>query len=130
MRKASVLFVALALAMFGLAACGDDEGNDEEGTEETAVEETTATGGATLEVSSPSDGSLAYDQNSLTAEAGTVTLTYDNPGSTPHDVTVEDETGNEIGGTEVITGSTANATLDLQPGTYTFFCSVPGHRES
>ena len=35
---------------------------------------------------------------------------------------VEDE------GTETISGSTTSTTLNLKPGTYTFYCSVDGHR--
>lgn len=133
MRKASVLLVAIALALFGLAACGDDD--DDDGGDETAAEttttETTAGGGGgaggAVELST-SEG-ISYDQPSAEAPAGTVTVTYDNQADIPHDVTIEDESGQELGATDVITGSTAETTVDLAPGTYTFYCSVPGHRD-
>jgi uncharacterized cupredoxin-like copper-binding protein len=32
-----------------------------------------------------------------------------------------------IGATESDTRTTARATLDLEPGTYTFLCAIPGH---
>jgi len=128
MKKASVLLVALALAVFGLAACGDDD--DDATTDEATVEETTAAdGGATIDLSAPADGSLAFDQTELTTEAGTVTVSFDNPASLSHDVVIEDEAGEEIGATDLIAESTASTTVDLQPGTYTYYCSVPGHRE-
>ncbi len=136
MKKASILFVAIALAMFGLAACGDDD--EDSGDETTAAETTEATtgggtgGGAasTLEVSSPEDGSLAYDQESLTATAGEVTVSYSNPSQTQHDVVIEDESGNEVGKTDLITASTAETTVTLEPGSFTFYCDVAGHREA
>jgi plastocyanin len=137
MRKASALLVAIALALFGLAACGDDDG-DGDG-ETTAAEETTTTettaggggggGGTTLALSSPADGTFAYDKESLQAPAGSVTINYDNPAALSHDVVVEDESGSEVGKTELISEGNTSITLELQPGTYTFFCDVPGHRE-
>jgi uncharacterized cupredoxin-like copper-binding protein len=46
----------------------------------------------------------------------------------PHDIAVEGNGVNEKG--EVVQGGgTSEFSANLQPGEYTFFCSVPGHRE-
>ncbi len=66
----------------------------------------------------------------MTAKAGSDTISFDNKQALQHDVKVEDSSGTEIGGTDLVSSGTATATVDLQPGTYTFFCSVPGHREA
>ncbi len=132
MKKASVLLVAIALALFGLAACGDD---DDDG-ETTAAEETTATettagggGGGSVDLAAPEDGSFAYEPDTAEAAAGAVTVNFDNPSSLSHDVVIEDDAGTEIGKTDLITQSTTSTEVDLQPGTYTYFCDVAGHRE-
>ncbi|MDP9227868.1 MAG: plastocyanin/azurin family copper-binding protein, partial [Actinomycetota bacterium] len=74
-------------------------------------------------------GSFAYEPTSLSAAAGPVTINYDNPASLSHDVVVEDDAGTEIGKTDLISGGNTSVTVELQPGTYTYFCDVPGHRE-
>ena len=43
---------------------------------------------------------------------------------------IEDSGGNEVARTDVITGTTTTTNADLKAGTYTFFCSVDGHREA
>ena len=134
MKKASVLFVAIALAMFGLAACGGDDDEDTTSTEEVTTTETTAGGGGgaggTIDIAAAADGTLAFDQTAVDAPAGTDTLNFDNPAALSHDVVVEDDGGNEVGATDLISESTTSTTVDLQPGSYTFYCSVPGHREA
>jgi plastocyanin len=56
--------------------------------------------------------------------AGAIAITLDNQGNLEHDITIE-ETGDKIvaGG-----GETVTETIQLEAGTYTFYCSVPGHR--
>jgi plastocyanin len=72
---------------------------------------------------------LAYDQTELTAKAGKVTIDFDNPSLTPHNVVIEKD-GEEIAGFEPITEGEESLSADLKPGTYTFFCSVTGHRQA
>jgi plastocyanin len=134
MRKASAVLAVIALAAFGLVACGGDDDEDE--TTAAATTEATGTGGGapaggatTLNVSAPADGSFAFDQKSLTAQPGSVTIDFNNPSDLSHDVVVEDESGEEIGKTDLVSGGTASTTVELQPGTYTYYCDVPGHRE-
>jgi plastocyanin len=73
---------------------------------------------------------LKFDTGSLTAKAGKVTIDFDNPAPIPHDVRVEASGGKELGGTKEVSSAKTTATVNLKPGTYTYFCSVPGHREA
>ena len=135
MKRGSVLLVAIALALFGLAACGDDDDDDETTAAETTTEETTGAGaggggaGGTVALSAPADGSFAYDQASAQTTAGSVTVDFDNPASLSHDVVIEDESGTEIGKTDLVSQGNTSTTVELAPGTYTYYCDVPGHRE-
>ena len=134
MRRASALIAVAALAVLGLAACGG--GDDDNETTAAAQPTTTAAagggggGGSTVDISTPSGGDLAFNQKDVSAKAGSVTIDFDNMQSLQHDVKVEDSSGQELGGTDLVSSATATATVDLQPGSYTFFCSVPGHREA
>jgi plastocyanin len=124
-----------ALAVLGLAACGGGGDNNNDTTAAATPPATTATtggggGGSTVDISTPSGTDLAFDQKDVSAKAGTVTINFDNKQAIPHDVTVEDSSGMQLGGTDLVSSGTANATVDLQSGSYTFFCSVPGHREA
>lgn len=144
MRKLVVLLALLALAPFALAACGGDD--DDSGDDAAAPAEQTEPpaddggddaggngggngGGDEVQVSANPDGALEFEQSSLEAQAGSVKFEFENPAPVPHDFVVEDADGNEIGGTDVITDDDTDVTLDLEPGEYTFFCSVPGHRD-
>lgn len=46
-----------------------------------------------------------------------------------HDVAVAQGT-TVVGQTPVFTGGSKAVTLTLKPGTYTFYCTVPGHRQA
>lgn len=72
---------------------------------------------------------LAYDTTDLTAKSGKVTIDFKNPSATEHNVVIEGE-GKELAGFDPITEGEESETADLKPGTYTFYCSVPGHREA
>ncbi|HVE67377.1 MAG TPA: plastocyanin/azurin family copper-binding protein [Solirubrobacteraceae bacterium] len=86
-------------------------------------------GTGVVEVSADPSGQLRFEQSSLTARPGSVTIRFDNPSQLPHDVKVA-RGSTVLGGTRVITDAKATAAVNLQPGAYVFFCSVPGHREA
>ena len=131
MRMLAVLASALVVAAIGLTACGGDD--DDDSAADTAATTTTQAGGGggeTLKVTADPGGELAYEQKSLSANAGQATIEFDNPSTTDHDVTIEDPGGTEVAATDIIADDTATATADLEAGSYTFFCSVDGHREA
>jgi plastocyanin len=74
-------------------------------------------------------GQLAFDTKQLSAKAGTVTIDFSNASPIEHDVAIA-AGGAVLGQTPVFTGGSKKLTLKLKAGTYTFFCSVPGHRQA
>jgi plastocyanin len=94
-----------------------------------AAERKPAPAGATVRISADPTGQLKFQQTSVTAKAGRVTIDFDNPSPVPHDVTVTDGKG-DLGGTKVITNAKASATIPLKAGSYTFYCSVDAHRQA
>ena len=135
MRRASAVLAVAGIAALGLAACGGGDDNDDS-TAASATPPATTTGGAaggggsTIDISTPPGSDLAYDQSTVSAKSGRVTVDFNNQQATPHDVVIEDSSGAELGKTDLISNSTADTTVELQPGTYTFFCDVPGHEEA
>ena len=86
---------------------------------------------ASLDVTSPSDGSLVFDPDGLEAKAGSLTINYSNPSPVPHSLAVEAADGNVLGETQIFSQGDQEVTLnDLTAGEYVFFCTVPGHREA
>lgn len=72
---------------------------------------------------------LAFDKTELTANAGKVTIDFENPSAIPHDVVIE-QNGKKLAGVEPIAESKESLSAELKPGTYTFYCDVPGHRQA
>jgi plastocyanin len=92
-------------------------------------EDTGSQSGGALDLTSPEDGSLVFEPDSLEASAGEVTISYTNPSSVSHDVHVEQD-GEEVAASELVAdGESSEATAELEPGEYVFYCGVPGHRE-
>lgn len=138
MKKLASLLV-LALVSAALVACGSDDSTTTTTTNEAssgaAAESEGATekgsaGGSTIDLEADPNGELAYTTDSATAEAGKVTIDFDNPQALTHDVAIEDAAGEDVGKTDLIAEDATSATVDLKPGTYTFYCTVPGHREA
>ena len=85
--------------------------------------------GGTLQLAADASA-IAYDKPSLASKPGKVTIDFTNPATLEHDVAIEGEDGEEIAGSELIGKGETSVSAELAPGTYTFFCTVPGHREA
>ncbi|HUJ34444.1 MAG TPA: plastocyanin/azurin family copper-binding protein [Solirubrobacteraceae bacterium] len=72
---------------------------------------------------------MKFTKSSLTAKAGTITISFTNNSPLAHNLTVQQGTsGPVLGATPTFMGGTKTLKLTLKAGTYTFYCSVPGHR--
>ena len=91
--------------------------------------ERVAEGRGALALAAPADGDLKFDKTSLSAKPGSVKLAFDNPAEVEHNVTLELQ-GKKVAATQTITKSKASLTAMLKPGSYTFYCSVDGHRQA
>jgi uncharacterized cupredoxin-like copper-binding protein len=127
-HRFAALACAAVLAAGGLAACGDD---DETTTGGGGGTQTTQPGeSATLQERAIESGGLAFSEPDATVQAGSVTVTLANPSENqlPHAIEVEGNGVEEE--TETIQpGDEASVTVDLEPGTYEFYCPVGNHRE-
>ena len=80
-----------------------------------------ATSGPSLTISAQN---VAFSTNALQAPAGEVTVTLENRDGFVHNFTID-----SLGVAIVANGSqTSSGTFRATPGTYEFYCSVPGHR--
>jgi plastocyanin len=135
-----IALATVATAGFGLAACGSDDSSSPSTTaaaESTSTTSTEAGGGGssggsggTVAIAADPSGALAFTKTNITAPAGSDTIDFENASSTGHNVEIEDSSGEDIAETDTISDGKTSTTADLQPGTYTFYCAVPGHREA
>ena len=146
-RTLRLTFAVVAL-MLGLSACGGSSKSSSTtsstpaatsatstaaatGTTSTSASTSSAAAGAssTLTDSADPSGALKFTKSTLTAKAGTVTINFTNSSPLAHNFTVQQGTsGPVVGATPTFMGGTKTLTLNLKAGTYTFYCSVPGHR--
>jgi plastocyanin len=143
MKRRSTRFPALlavsAVAALAVAGCGggSSSSSGSTGSKSSAPAKTTkaagqasasASGGQTIHLAAD-PSKLKFNVSTLKAKAGKVTLVMANPANFSHGVSVDghgvDKNGNVVGH-----GGTSTVTVTLKPGTYTFFCPVPGHRQA
>lgn len=76
-------------------------------------------------------GEFFFAPRQVSAATGTVTFTLRNGGAIEHDFVVETPGGARVAEIPVIEpGQTLETTATLAAGTYTIYCSLPGHREA
>ncbi len=131
------LLVATSLA---LAACGSSNNDNSTAsstpstppaTSTTTPSATPAPSGASGAVALSAQGSqLAFNATSETAKAGKVAIKFTNDSALQHNVTLADSSNKVVGSTPTFQGGTKSFSATLKPGTYTYYCSVPGHRQA
>ena len=84
--------------------------------------------GGKLAIPADPSGGLAYQFGSAEAPAGSLEIDSENESSVDHNIAVEGS-GVDEKGPVVKDGGVSKVTADLKAGEYTFYCSVPGHRE-
>ena len=71
---------------------------------------------------------IAFAQTELTIPANTdVTFQFTNSGVAVHNFKIDDP---EVYSGGLANGQTAELTVNLPAGTYTYYCTVPGHRDA
>lgn len=117
MRRTLTILSLLAMTST-LAACGGDGGTGGD-----------TTGGATGDGTIAIEASdFAFDPDNVSAAAGTIEFELTNTGASEHDIVVEEADDTEV--VRAAAGETATGSIELEAGTYTIYCSVPGHRAS
>lgn len=69
---------------------------------------------------------IAYEDPPSSAPAGEVAFQLVNEGAAEHNIVVEELGDEPI--VEAAGGQTESATVALEAGSYTLYCSIPGHR--
>ena len=139
-RILALSLVAVALTI-GLAACGGSSGNSSTSSSSAPASSSSSSsssssasssggGGNTITQAADPSGQLKFTNSTLTAKAGKDTVKFTNMSQLPHNMTIVTAGGSQVGATPTFTGGTKTITVDLKPGTYTFYCSVPGHRQA
>ena len=80
----------------------------------------------TLEVDADPSGQLAFVTNQAQAKPGEVTVKMANKSGTPHDIVIDGKGKGEV----VQNGGVSQFKADFTAGSYTYYCSVPGHRQA
>jgi plastocyanin len=145
-RKPILLVLGTAVAALAAAGCGGGGGSSATSASSTPASASTPApaassttggsasssssgGGSTLKLAADPSGALAFNKTKLSAKAGKVTITMSNPSPVSHGVAVQGSGVNQVGNT-VGSGGTSTVTVTLKPGTYTFYCPVPGHEQA
>ena len=84
----------------------------------------------TLKLSAAASGQLAFSTTALSGKAGTIRIVMHNPAPLQHNISLQGPGGVNLHGATVSQNGDSQVQASLKPGKYTFYCSVPGHRQA
>ena len=123
---------AATLAALVLAACGDDASDDgvalgAEGGDAPAAADPGAGAALTVEAHD-----IEFDSDAYRIAAGPVDIEYQQEGTLPHSLVIEEADGVIVDSFKLEVGDADadRGTVDLPPGEYVVYCDVPGHRDA
>jgi uncharacterized cupredoxin-like copper-binding protein len=136
--------LTLSVSLLALAGCGSSSkssstsstpaattsSSSSTSTPASAPAKGAAAGGQSLSLAANPEGQLKFNTTALSAKAGKVTIAFSNAASLEHNLTIASSSGTVIGATPTFTGGSKTLSVELKPGTYKFYCSVPGHRQA
>jgi plastocyanin len=80
----------------------------------------------TVEIDADPTGQLAFVTDAAQGTPGEITVKMGNKSGTPHDIVIDGKGKGQV----VDNGGVSEFKADFTAGSYTFYCSVPGHREA
>ena len=125
LRRSKVQAAVLATVLL-VAGCGGASTSTSAKTAGPATGAATPPAAAAGVVLKVAGNEYSFAPSALKASPGRTTIRFTNTGAVDHDFSID---ALRIHVTEK-PGKTGEATLTLAPGTYTFFCALPGHRQS
>jgi plastocyanin len=128
MKKAAVLI--LILVSVPLLACGSASDSSSNGNTRASSEAGGKPSTSTVDFEADWTKTFSYTSDAAAAEAGRVTIAFTNPQARKHDIAIEDPNGKTIGQTGPVAEGADSVVVDLKPGVYTYYCTLPGHRQA
>jgi uncharacterized cupredoxin-like copper-binding protein len=125
-------FILVTLALFvGMLVAVEIFGRESEekaaGEAERAAETATSAGAETVQVK---EKEFEIELPSTKLKAGSYVFELANEGSVAHDLTIDGPQVNKAKTPVINGGQDATLKVKLVPGTYHFYCSVPGHKKA
>lgn len=125
----TALLVVLAVSMAVVTSGGSTSKATAAPITQTGREAGSGSGTSSVKEEADPEGQLKFTTKDLSAKTGTVTIGFANTSPLPHNLTIA-QGATALGATPTFQGGTKTLTLKLAPGTYVFYCSVPGHRQA
>jgi plastocyanin len=116
--RTGCLLAAGAAVVMAIAGCG--------GSFSVKKPPKSALHGQVITLAASPGADLRFNRKTLSAHAGTATIVFTNASPVVHNVAVSNASG-ILGETPTVDSGEKTLTLELQAGSYTFYCSVAGH---